>query len=170
LYPEHDDANQSPDNRHRMSSSPPPDSSSTTLKVLGRGLADTIGITLVELTPNRVVATMPVDERTRQPYGILHGGASLALAETVASVGAVLNVDRETSTAVGLEINANHIRSKSEGMVRATGTPLHLGRSTQVWEVRIVDEDERLVCLSRCTLAVVHNRRGQPPGSKGSST
>jgi uncharacterized protein (TIGR00369 family) len=136
------------------------DSSTTTPNVLGRGLADAIGIKFVELTPNRVVATMPVNERTRQPYGILHGGASLALAETVASVGAVLNVDRETSTAVGVEINANHIRSKTEGIVRATGTPVHLGRSTQVWEIRIVDEAERLVCLSRCTLAVVHNRRG----------
>jgi uncharacterized protein (TIGR00369 family) len=142
-----------------MTSLPTPDSTSPTPKVLGRGLADAIGIKLVELSPSRVVATMPVDERTRQPYGILHGGASLALAETVASVGAVLNVDRETSTAVGLEINANHIRSKSEGMVRATGTPVHIGRSTQIWEVRIVDEEDRLVCLSRCTLAVVHNRR-----------
>ena len=124
-----------------------------------RGLADTIGIEFVELTANRVVATMPVDERTRQPFGILHGGASVALAETVASVGAALNVDRETSTAVGLEINANHIRAKSEGLVRATATPVHIGRTTQVWEIRIVDEDDRLVCLSRCTLAVVHNQR-----------
>jgi uncharacterized protein (TIGR00369 family) len=124
-----------------------------------RGLADTIGIQLIETTPSRVVATMPVDERTRQPFGILHGGASVALAETVASIGAVLNVDRETQTAVGLEINANHIRAKSEGVVRATGTPIHIGRSTQIWEVRIVDEEDRLVCLSRCTLAVVHNRR-----------
>src|ERR1041385_4970101 len=93
-----------------------------------RGLADAIGIELIELSPGRVVATMPVDERTRQPYGILHGGASLALAETVASIGAVLNVDQETQTAVGLEINANHIRSKAEGRVRATGTPVHIGR------------------------------------------
>ena len=140
-------------------STPSSEPASASPKVLGRGLADAIGIEFVELTPNRVVATMPVNERTRQPYGILHGGASLALAETVASVGAVLNVDRETSTAVGLEINANHIRSKRDGIVRATGTPVHLGRSTQVWEVRIVDEQDRLVCLSRCTLAVVHNRR-----------
>jgi len=140
-------------------STPSSEPTSASPNVLGRGLADAIGIEFVELTPNRVVATMPVNERTRQPYGILHGGASLALAETVASVGAVLNVDRETTTAVGLEINANHIRSKRDGIVRATGTPVHLGRSTQVWEVRIVDEQDRLVCLSRCTLAVVHNRR-----------
>ena len=120
-----------------------------------RGLADLLGIEIVELSPQRVVATMPVDERTRQPFGILHGGASVALAETVASLGAVMNVDLERSTAVGLEINANHIRAKREGIVRATGAPFHIGRSTQVWDVRIVDEQERPVCISRCTLAVV---------------
>lgn len=120
-----------------------------------RGLADTLGIDVVELTPARVVATMPVDERTRQPFGILHGGASVALAETVASLGAVMNTDLDRFNTVGLEINANHLRAKREGIVRATATPIHLGRSTQVWEVRIVDEDERPVCISRCTLAVV---------------
>jgi 1,4-dihydroxy-2-naphthoyl-CoA hydrolase len=120
-----------------------------------RGLADLLGIEIVELTPQRVVATMPVDERTRQPFGILHGGASVALAETVASLGAVMNVDLERSSAVGLEINANHIRAKREGVVRATATPFHVGRSTQVWDVRIVDEQDKPVCVSRCTLAVV---------------
>jgi uncharacterized protein (TIGR00369 family) len=120
-----------------------------------RGLADLLGIEIVELTPRRVVATMPVDERTRQPFGILHGGSSVALAETVASLGATMNVDLERSSAVGLEINANHIRAKREGVVRATATPFHVGRSTQVWDVRIVDEEERPVCISRCTLAVV---------------
>ncbi len=165
-------AHRSPDRRRdharsflksRTQMTQPPSSDSTTWMPgqPARGLADTIGIRLIETTPSRVVATMPVDERTRQPFGILHGGASVALAETVASIGAVLNVDRETSTAVGVEINANHIRSKRSGLVRATGTPVHIGRTTQVWEVRIVDEEERLVCLSRCTLAVVHNQR--PP-------
>src|SRR5689334_7244420 len=120
-----------------------------------RGLADVLGIEVLELTPTRVVATMPVDERTRQPFGILHGGASVALAETVASLGAVMNTDLERSTAVGLEINANHLRAKRDGTVRATALPAHLGRSTQVWEVRIVDEQDRPVCISRCTLAVV---------------
>lgn len=120
-----------------------------------RGLADLLGIEIVELTPQRVVATMPVDERTRQPFGILHGGASVALAETVASLGAVMNVNLDQSTAVGLEINANHIRAKREGIVRATATPFHVGRSTQVWDVRIVDEQNKPVCISRCTLAVV---------------
>ena len=119
-----------------------------------RGLADALGIELVELTATRVVATMPVDNRTKQPFGILHGGASVALAETVASLGATANVDRAELVAVGLEINANHIRAKSEGMVTATGTPIHIGKTTQVWDVRIIDEDERPVCVSRCTLAI----------------
>jgi uncharacterized protein (TIGR00369 family) len=120
-----------------------------------RGLAEALGIEIIELTPARVVATMPVDDRTRQPFGILHGGASVALAETVASLGAILNVDIEKANAVGLEINANHLRAKRDGVVRATATPFHVGRSTQVWDVRIVDEEERPVCVSRCTLAVV---------------
>ena len=122
-------------------------------------LADALGITLVELTKERVVATMPVDERTRQPFGILHGGASVALAETVASLAATMNADLETSYVVGLEINANHVRAKRDGMVTGTATPIHVGRSTQVWEVKIVDEQQRLICVSRCTLAVVPRDR-----------
>lgn len=120
-----------------------------------RGLSDALGIEMLELTPQRVVATMPVDERTRQPFGILHGGASVALAETVASLGAVLNIDRDRFAAVGLEINANHVRAKRDGVVRATAVPLHVGRTTQVWTIEIADEAGRLVCTSRCTLAVV---------------
>lgn len=120
-----------------------------------RGLASTLGIEMIEIDPERIVATMPVDDRTRQPFGILHGGASVGLAETVASVAALLNIDREKYVAMGLEINANHVRAKSEGVVTAIGTPLHRGRTTQLWEIRIVDEQERLVCISRCTIAVV---------------
>jgi 1,4-dihydroxy-2-naphthoyl-CoA hydrolase len=122
-------------------------------------LGDTLGITLIELTKDRVVATMPVDERTRQPFGILHGGASVALAETVASLAATMNANLETSYVVGLEINANHVRAKRDGLVTGTATPIHVGRSTQVWEVKIVDEQQRLVCISRCTLAVVPRDR-----------
>ena len=122
---------------------------------IGKTLASTLGIEITELTPQRVVATMPVDDRTRQPFGILHGGASVALAETVASIGGTMNVDLETHNVVGVEINANHIRAKRDGLVTGTATPIHLGRSTQVWEVRIVDEQDRPVCVSRCTLAVV---------------
>jgi 1,4-dihydroxy-2-naphthoyl-CoA hydrolase len=98
---------------------------------------------------------MPVDARTHQPFGLLHGGASVALAETVASLGAIANVDRTKQTAVGLEINANHVRGIRSGLVRATATPAHIGRSTQVWLIEIKDEHDRMVCVSRCTLAVV---------------
>jgi uncharacterized protein (TIGR00369 family) len=138
-----------------MSNQPATDTRALLETLPTRGLADQLGIEIIEMTPERVVATMPVDDRTRQPFGILHGGASVALAETVASLGAVMNVDLAKATAVGLEINANHLRAKRDGIVRATATPFHVGRSTQVWDVRIVDEDERPVCVSRCTLAVV---------------
>ncbi|HEV2644129.1 MAG TPA: hotdog fold thioesterase [Candidatus Elarobacter sp.] len=120
---------------------------------------DVLGIELVELTPDRVVATMPVDERTRQPFGILHGGASVALAETVVSLGAWSNIDHARFAAVGLEINANHLRAKSSGIVRAVATPIHRGRSTHVWSVEITDEDNRPVCVSRCTLAIIARER-----------
>lgn len=123
-----------------------------------RGLADTLGIDVVELSPERVVATMSVGPKTRQPFGILHGGASLALAETVASLGGVLNV-KEGFAAVGLEINANHLRAERDGQVTGTATPIHLGRTTQVWDVRITNEAGRIVCVSRCTLAVVRSDR-----------
>jgi uncharacterized protein (TIGR00369 family) len=126
-----------------------------------RHLGHALGIEITELTPERVVATMPVDDRTRQPFGILHGGASVALAETLASLGASANVDLDQATVVGIEINANHLRAKRDGMVTGTGTPIHVGRSTQVWQVRIVDESDRLVCVSRCTLAVVPKKNGE---------
>ena len=122
------------------------------------GLPDTLGIEVLELGPERVVATMPVDRRTHQPFGILHGGASVALAETVASLGAWMNVDRERFDAVGIEINANHMRAKADGTVRATATPIHRGATTHVWGIEIRDERERLVCVSRCTLAIVPKR------------
>jgi uncharacterized protein (TIGR00369 family) len=124
-----------------------------------RGLAAAIGIEVIELTPERVVATMPVDERTRQPFGLLHGGASLALAETVASLGAAANVDLERFVAVGQEINGNHLRGKTDGVVRATAVPIHRGRTSQVWAIDIVDEQGRLVCVSRCTMAIVPRER-----------
>ena len=122
------------------------------------GLPKTLGIEMVELTEERVVATMPVDERTRQPFGLLHGGASIALAETVASFGAALFIDRERYTAVGQEINGNHLRPKFSGVVRAVGVPVHLGRTTQVWSIEIRDEAGKLVCISRCTMAVVEKK------------
>lgn len=120
-----------------------------------RGMATTIGIELTLLTPDKVMATMPVDDRTRQPFGVLHGGASAALAETVASLGAFLNIDKDKQAVVGLELNSNHLRAKADGVVTATATPLHRGRRTQVWDIRIEDEKNRLVCVSRCTLAIL---------------
>ncbi|MBB6674672.1 hotdog fold thioesterase [Cohnella nanjingensis] len=114
-----------------------------------------LGMQITELTADRVVATMPVSAATRQYFGVLHGGASVALAETVASVGTYHQIDKETKVAVGLEINANHIRGKRDGIVTATATPLHKGRTTMVWDIKITDEDERLICISRCTVAIV---------------
>lgn len=119
------------------------------------GMASAIGIEILELTCERVTATMPVDERTRQPFGILHGGASMALAETVASLGATACIDRERFMAVGQEINGNHVRGKSEGIVTAIATPLHVGRRSHVWSIRIADEQENLICIARCTMAIV---------------
>jgi 1,4-dihydroxy-2-naphthoyl-CoA hydrolase len=118
-------------------------------------LLTTLGIEMVEATRERVVARMPVGPRVHQPFGLLHGGASVALAETVASTAAWMNVDQSAEIVVGIEINANHLRAKRDGVVTATATPLHVGRRTQVWDVRIEDEEGRLVCASRCTLAVV---------------
>ena len=112
-------------------------------------------ITMLEATVDRVVATMPVQAKVHQPFGLLHGGASVALAETVASLGAYLNVMDSGMGAVGLEINANHLRAKRDGIVTATATPIHKGRSTHVWQVEIKDGDGKMVCVSRCTLAIV---------------
>ena len=120
-----------------------------------RGMATAIGIEITELTCERVIATMPVDDRTRQPFGILHGGASMALAETVASIGATACIDRDQFVAVGQEINGNHLRSKSSGVVTATATPIHVGRRSHVWSIEIVDEEKNLICIARCTMAIV---------------
>ena len=117
-------------------------------------LGDTLGMEIVEASAERVVATMPVEPRHHQPLGYLHGGASVALAETVASVGGYLAAP-EGHTAFGQEINANHLRSVQSGTLTATGTPVHVGRTSQVWGIEIRDEAGRMVCVSRCTLAVV---------------
>lgn len=121
-------------------------------------IGDVLGIRFTRLTKEEVVATMPVDSRTHQPFGILHGGASVVLAESVCSVGAWLNIDTATQLAVGQEINANHIRPVRNGIVRATGRPIHRGATTQVWEIRIETETGKLVCISRCTIAVVKKK------------
>ncbi|MEE2984384.1 MAG: hotdog fold thioesterase [Pseudomonadota bacterium] len=114
-----------------------------------------LGVEFLEAGDNWLTARMPVDDRTRQPAGILHGGASLVLAETLASTAAFFSIDANSKMCVGLEINANHVRSVREGYVYGRATPLHRGRSTQVWEIRVTDEQDRLVCMSRCTIAIL---------------
>ena len=117
-------------------------------------LGRTLGIDITEASGTRCQATMPVEPRHHQPLGYLHGGASVALAETVASVGAYLAAP-DGHTAFGMEINANHLRPKRDGTLTATGEPVYVGRSTQVWQVDIRDERGKLICTSRCTLAIV---------------
>lgn len=121
-------------------------------------LMKVLGIEVVTLDKEKVVMTMPVDERTHQPAGFLHGGASVLLAETAASIGAFLNIDQEKQIVFGLEINANHIKSKREGTVTATATPYHIGRTTMVWNIEIKDEANKLISISRCTVGVVDKK------------
>ncbi|TPG66666.1 hotdog fold thioesterase [Hymenobacter nivis] len=119
-------------------------------------LADALGIELTALTDDYIEGRMPVDGRTHQPMGLLHGGASVALAETLGSVGAASRVDPTKQACVGLEINANHLKGVRDGWVHGRATPVHVGRSTQVWEIRITHEETgALVCISRITMAVV---------------
>lgn len=114
-----------------------------------------LGIEFIEIGADYLKARMPVDDRTRQPFGILHGGASVSLAETLGSVAGGLVVDRTKQRVVGQEINANHLRGRADGFVVGTARAVHLGRRSQVWEIRIADEEDNLVCISRLTLAVI---------------
>jgi len=114
-----------------------------------------IGIEITELTENSISATMPVDKRTHQPAGILHGGASVVLAETLGSLASVLVLDRSKYICVGLEVNANHIRPISSGMVTGTATAIHIGGKTHIWEIKIVSEKGKLICISRLTMAIL---------------
>ncbi len=113
------------------------------------------GMKFTRITEEFIEGTMPVDHRTHQPMGLLHGGASVALAETLGSVGANLSVDPDQYRCVGLEINANHISSVRSGTVTGVARPLHMGKSTQVWEIKITSDQGKLVCVSRLTMAVV---------------
>ena len=117
-----------------------------------------LGIEFLEVSKNQLKAKMPVDNRTRQPYGLLHGGASVALAETLGSVGAMINTDVEKQYCVGLEINANHIKSARDGYVYGTAIPIHIGKKTHVWEIKIVNDNDDLVCISRITVAVIDKK------------
>lgn len=118
-------------------------------------MGEYLGMEWVELGDDYIKMKMPVDNRTRQPYGLLHGGASCALAETVGSIASHFVIDSEKFICVGLEINANHIRSATKGFVTAMCTALHIGASTHVWDIKIHDEREKLVCVSRLTVAIL---------------
>lgn len=119
-------------------------------------LMDSLGMIIKEVKEDGTcIASMPVDERTRQPFGFLHGGASVALAETAASIGAASLINPETHIAFGQEINANHVRSVRDGIVTATASVVHKGKTIMVYEVKIKNEENQLICISRCTLAVV---------------
>lgn len=114
-----------------------------------------IGIAFTEVGADFLKATMPVDHRTIQPYGLLHGGASCVLAETIGSVASAKIIDPEKFICVGLEINANHVRSARKGLVTGIAQPLHIGNSTHVWDIKIYDEREKLICVSRLTVAIL---------------
>lgn len=118
-------------------------------------MVDHLGIEFLEVSPKLIKAKMPVDSRTVQPFRILHGGASVALAETLGSIAAQMNIDQKNFMVVGLDINANHIRSVREGFVYGVTKPIHIGRSTHVWEINITNEEDKLVCVSRLTVSVI---------------
>lgn len=118
-------------------------------------MAEHLGIEWVELGHNFLKAKMPVDHRTKQPYGLLHGGASCVLSETIGSIASAMVIDHTRFICVGLEINANHVRSARQGFVTGVASPLHLGGNTHVWDVRIYDELNKLVCVSRLTVAII---------------
>ena len=129
------------------------------MKPLGPGtMGEHLGIQWTEVGENYLKAKMPVDHRTVQPYGLLHGGASCALAETIGSVASAMVTDHSKFYCVGLEINANHVRSAKEGFVTGVAMPLHLGRTTHVWDIKIYDEKQKLICVSRLTVAILKRR------------
>ena len=123
-------------------------------------MADFLGIEWTAIGDDSLEISMPVNEKTKQPYGILHGGASCVLAETVGSIASALVIDMEKFYCVGLEINANHVRSVTEGLVRAKCAPLHLGKHTHVWDIKIYDDNGKLTCVSRLTVAIIPKKTG----------
>jgi 1,4-dihydroxy-2-naphthoyl-CoA hydrolase len=135
------------------------DLSTADLKPMGTAtMGEYIGISFTEVGENFLKATMPVNHRTKQPYGLLHGGASCVLAETLGSVASAMVIDPEKFICVGLEINANHIRSAREGVVTGVTTPIHIGTGTHVWDIKIYDEKKKLVCISRLTVAILNKK------------
>lgn len=132
------------------------------LEILNKMSANTmvehLGIVFTAIGDDYIQATMPVDHRTHQPYGLLHGGASVALAETLGSVAAHCCIDTSIQYCVGLDINANHVKGIKQGTVTGTTKPIHIGKRTHVWEIRITNEQNELICISRITMAVIDKR------------
>ena len=118
-------------------------------------MVENLGIEIIDVGQNFIFGKMPVDERTKQPFGLLHGGASVALAETLGSIGAGMQIDHSSQSVVGIEINANHLKSVKSGWVFGTATAVRIGRKIQVWEIDIKDKNDNYVCKSRLTLAVI---------------
>jgi 1,4-dihydroxy-2-naphthoyl-CoA hydrolase len=137
-----------------------PDVTIASLNAYNTGtLSQHIGIEITDIGPDFLAGRMPVDSRTHQPFGILHGGASVAFAETLGSLAAFSCIDSSRFYCVGLDINANHVRSVSKGYVYGKATPLHIGKSTHVWEIKITNEEGKLVCINRITMAILERKQ-----------
>jgi 1,4-dihydroxy-2-naphthoyl-CoA hydrolase len=126
-------------------------------KMCENTIHDALGIQFTEIGNDYITATMPVDTRTVQPIGLLHGGATVVLAESLGSIGAYLVIDPKKYSCVGIEVNANHVRGVRRGIVTGTARPVHLGKTTQIWDIKVVNEPGHLVCVSRLTLAILEN-------------
>lgn len=136
----------------------PPEATTDRINAMSKGnMLEHLGIVCTEVGSDYITATMPVDHRTQQPYGLLHGGASVVLAESLGSIAAHCMIDPQKQYAVGLDINANHIRGVKSGIVTGITKAIHIGRKTHVWEIKIHNENDKLVCISRITMAIVDN-------------
>lgn len=127
--------------------------------IFDKYMTQLLGIKAIEINNDNIIAAMPITDNVRQPFGILHGGASVVLAESIGSVASNLIVDPEKYAGVGLDINANHVRSASEGMLTATCSALHIGKTTHVWDIKMHDDNQKLICISRLTVAIIEKSR-----------
>ncbi|SKB86470.1 1,4-dihydroxy-2-naphthoyl-CoA hydrolase [Sphingobacterium nematocida] len=127
--------------------------------IFDKYMTQLLGIKAIEINDDSIIAAMPITDNVRQPFGILHGGASVVLAESIGSVASNLIIDPEKYAGVGLDINANHVRSASEGMLTATCSALHIGKTTHVWDIKMHDDNQKLICISRLTVAIIEKSR-----------
>lgn len=128
--------------------------------IFDKYMTQLLGIKAIEINDDSIIAAMPITDNVRQPFGILHGGASVVLAESIGSVASNLIIDPEKYAGVGLDINANHVRSASEGMLTATCSALHIGKTTHVWDIKMHDDNKKLICISRLTVAIIEKSEG----------